>query len=118
MTLMQYALIVLGSLGMLNLFVQLSKKNIEVSHSIKWFVAWMSMIVIAIEPEIANRLANLFGIGRGADLIMYGAFIFLFFLIFKILLRLNKMDKQISKLVTHIAVKDAKKNHNNESNKE
>jgi small membrane protein len=116
--LMQYVLIILGGLGLLNLFVQLTKKNISVSNSLKWFVTCLAMIIIAIDPEISNRMANLFGIGRGADLIMYAAFVFVFFLIFKILLRLNKIDKQISKLVTHIAVKDAKKNYNNESNKE
>lgn len=112
MTLMQYVLIALGAVGLVNLFFQLNKKNISLGNSLKWFVAWIAMIVVAIDPEISNRLANFFGIGRGADLIMYGAFIFLFFLIFKILLRLNTLDKQISKLVTHLAINDAQRKHN------
>ncbi|HOX97266.1 MAG TPA: DUF2304 domain-containing protein [bacterium] len=103
MTLLQYVLIVLSLLGLLNLFWQIRRGNLEWLASIKWFIAWIALLVVAIEPGVADWLANLFGTGRGADLLIYGAIVFIFLLIFKLILKLNQMDRQISQLVSYIA---------------
>ena len=103
MILLQYVLIVLSLLGLLNLFWQIRRGNLDWIASIKWFMAWVALLVVAIKPGVADWLANLFGTGRGADLLIYGAIIFIFILIFKLILKLNQMDRQISKLVSYIA---------------
>lgn len=116
MILMQYILIGIAIIGFINLIRQLSQKKINISNSIKWFLLWLAMIVAAIDPNVTTKVANFFGIGRGVDFMMYAAFIFIFFLIFKILLRINQLDKNMTKIVNHLAVKDSKNNkqENNE----
>lgn len=116
MILMQYILIGIASIGIVNLLRQLGQKKINVSNSIKWFLLWGVIIVVAIDPDSTTKVANFFGIGRGVDFMMYAAFIFIFFLIFKLLLRINQLDKNITKIVNHLAVKDSKNNkqENNE----
>jgi hypothetical protein len=115
MILMQYILIGIAAIGIINLGIQLSQKKINISNSIKWFLLWGAIIVVAVDPDVATRVANFFGIGRGVDFVMYAAFIFIFFLIFKILLKINYLDKNITKIINHLAVKDSKKN-NQENN--
>ena len=36
-----------------------------------WLVFWLAVGVAFVMPESLTRLANLLGIGRGADLVLY-----------------------------------------------
>lgn len=117
MTLLQYVLIILSLLGLLNLFWQIRRGNLDWVSSIKWFVAWCAVLVVAIKPGVADWLADLFGTGRGADLLIYGAIVFIFLLIFKLILKLNQMDRQISQLVSYIAKHNVYTKDNSEHDK-
>ncbi|HPL93392.1 MAG TPA: DUF2304 domain-containing protein [bacterium] len=109
MFLLQYLLIALSVLGIISLFWQIRRGNMDWFSSIKWFVAWCAVLVVAIEPAIADWLANLFGTGRGADLLIYLSILFIFALIFKLFLKINQVERQISDLVSHLAQDKAHK---------
>jgi small membrane protein len=70
---------------------------------------WVAAIITAINPEAAKWLANSVGIGRGVDLLIYISILALFYLVFRIYMRLESMDQTLSKMVTHIAVSKPKK---------
>lgn len=109
MFLLQYVLIALSVLGIASVFWQIRRANLDWVSSIKWFVAWCAVLVVAIEPGIADWLANLFGTGRGADLLIYLSILFIFALIFKLFLKINQLERQISILVSHLARTNAHK---------
>jgi hypothetical protein len=115
MFLLQYVLIALAVFGIVSVFWQIRRGNLDWISSIKWFIAWCAVLVVAIEPGIADWLANLFGTGRGADLLIYLSILFIFALIFKMILKLNQMERQISILVSHLALTNA---HKKEESKE
>jgi hypothetical protein len=50
-------------------------------------------------PNFLTKLANFLGIGRGADLVFYLGLLALFFLIFHLYVRLEKIEKNITKIV-------------------
>ncbi len=112
MVLMQYILIILASLALINLFFQIMRRNLTWSKSFKWFILWLAVIVVAIDPNVTNQLANMVGIGRGADFVIYGSLIVIFLLIFKIFLHLNKIEHDISKIVSNLAINNVDKNIN------
>lgn len=103
MFLLQYILIALSVMGIFSVFWQIRRSNLDWVSSIKWFIAWCSILVVAIEPGVADWLAKLFGTGRGADLLIYLAILFIFGLIFKLFLKINQLERQISILVSHLA---------------
>lgn len=81
-----------------------------------WIIFWGLAIVAAIKPDITNVIAKVVGIGRGADLVVYTALIILFYIVFKLLGRLYKLEREITFLVQHIALdKQNKKAGNKES---
>jgi hypothetical protein len=65
-------------------------------------------IVFVIDPDITNRLAKMVGVQRGANLIFYTGFLFLFFLILKLYSRSKKLEQSLTELVRQISLKEAK----------
>ncbi|PIW95802.1 hypothetical protein COZ84_01545 [Candidatus Kuenenbacteria bacterium CG_4_8_14_3_um_filter_39_15] len=59
----------------------------------------MAVGVAFITPESLTKIANILGIGRGADLVLYLAVVVVFYLMFRIFIRLEKMERDITKVV-------------------
>lgn len=68
-------------------------------EGILWTAVWVGAIVILWRPEATNIVANLFGIGRGADFIVYSAVILLTFGWFALALAIDRLERRITKLV-------------------
>ncbi len=73
-----------------------------------WFVFWLAVGVAFLSPASLTKLANLLGIGRGADLVLYVAVVVVFYLMFRIFVRLEKMEKDITKIIRHQAIHQIK----------
>lgn len=69
-----------------------------------WSLLWIGGAVVVLRPETANLFANLVGVGRGTDAVLYVAVIVLFYLLFRIFLRLDKLDRDLTKLVRRVAL--------------
>ena len=65
-----------------------------------------SGLAFILNPELSNRLAEMVGIGRGADLILYLSTLFLFFICFNLYVRFREIEEQIVVLVRQMALKD------------
>jgi small membrane protein len=66
-------------------------------------------VVFIVNPEAANRLAHLVGVGRGADLVMYAflpASISMFLHLYR---RSRQHDDRLTRLVRHIAILEARR---------
>jgi len=69
-----------------------------------WLVVWVGAAVIISHPDTSTFLADLVGIGRGADLILYVSFLIAFYLIFRIHLMLNRLEQEITQIVRSMAL--------------
>jgi hypothetical protein len=68
-----------------------------------WLVVWLVAGAVIWRPGIASYFANKFGVGRGSDLAIYISIVLIFYLLFRLLMRLEKMEKQITNLVSQLA---------------
>lgn len=75
-------------------------------EGVVWTVIWAAGLVVIWRPEATNLLANIFGIGRGADLVVYVAVIFLFCFGFLLALSVDRLERQMTKLVQHQALQE------------
>lgn len=89
------------------LFVHVRQRRISWFSFLLWALLWVSVMLIFWNPEIASRLALIFGIGRGADLVVYSAIIVIFYLLFRISIKLEKINSDITSIVRDIALKHA-----------
>lgn len=81
-------------------------RRIAFSAAIGWGLLWISVGVIFWSPEIASRLAVAFGIGRGSDLVIYSAVIVIMYLVYRLFIRLEKIERDITKLTRTSALRD------------
>jgi hypothetical protein len=64
------------------------------------------VLLVFWQPESTSYLANILGVGRGADLIIYLSVIVIFYLLFRVFIRLNKIDSEITKITRKDALKN------------
>lgn len=75
---------------------------------LSWLVLWLVVLLVFWQPDIASWLAFNLGVKRGADLIVYLAIIVILYLLYRIFVRLNKIDESITKVVRAEAIKNVK----------
>lgn len=88
---------------------RLRQKELSSILFLGWLSVWVALAVVVIFPAIVSWIANAVGIGRGVDLVIYLAIFSLFYFIFKINLRINKLEKNNSELIRKIAMQNARK---------
>lgn len=71
---------------------------------ISWTVLWLGVVTLFWSPEIASRLAEFFGIGRGVDLIVYLSVVAIFYLIYRLFIRFEKLEREITVLTREQAL--------------
>ncbi len=83
-------------------------KEREISHGslFFWCVFWLVVAVVVWRPQFATETANLLGVGRGADLVLYISVAVLFYLVFRLTVKLEKIDRNITQIVRKSAIKN------------
>jgi len=109
MLLIQFILIFIIAFILLRLFLKWKIKEISWRQFFGWAVFWFLALAVVIKPELSILVANFVGIGRGSDLVVYLSLIFLFYLIWKLFLRLSEIDKKITQIVRQSALEDYEK---------
>jgi hypothetical protein len=64
-----------------------------------WLLFWSAVGVAALLPRVTEWFARLLGVGRGVDAAIYVSIILLFYLVFRIFVRLDKIDHDLTLLV-------------------
>ena len=72
------------------------------------FVAFIAVTVYGVlRPDDLTRVANRVGVGRGADLLLYGLLISAIFLVVNTGMRFRGVERQLTDLVRALALQDA-----------
>jgi small membrane protein len=91
------------------LFWQKRKKLISLNEFIFWFCFWLlAGLAILFIKSIDRFVANLGFSSTGINLLFYLGTIILFYLIFRLRLRLEKIERNITKLVREMALTNKK----------
>jgi len=93
-------------LSIFKLIKQRKNNKITLLSFIFWFILWLVIALVFYLPETTSYLAQMVGVGRGVDLALYISIIIIFYLLFKVFVRLNKIDREITKIVREQAIKD------------
>ncbi len=84
-------------------------KKISVGELFLWLAIWGGLIFVVFFPGITSYFAQLLGIGRGVDVIVYVSISLLFYLIFRLYVKLEETEREITKLVREHALNKRKK---------
>lgn len=71
-----------------------------------WLLIWVAMLVMAWYPNSAQVAADILGIGRGVDLAIYVALAFLLLTIFRLSIKIELLQRDITKVVRRTALEN------------
>lgn len=83
---------------------QYEKRQASWYWAVVWSFMWVVVILVALMPQGTDAIAAYVGVGRGADLLVYVAVVFLLYANYRSLVRQQKMSEDITELVRKIAV--------------
>lgn len=81
---------------------------LSIRATIWWLLIWVGMLVMAWYPDSVQTAADILGIGRGVDLVIYCALAFLLLTNFRLLVKLESLQRDITKVVRRNALYDTK----------
>ncbi|MFC1729994.1 DUF2304 domain-containing protein [candidate division KSB1 bacterium] len=84
-------------------------RQITLSEFLFWALVWIVVGVLIIIPDTTNALARLFGVGRGVDAIIYISIALLFYLVFRIYVKLENVEQEITKVVREVSLNKGKR---------
>lgn len=71
---------------------------LSLGGAIFWILFWLLAVVFVWWPDSTTILANKFGIGRGADLVLYVSLATIFYLLFRLGVRLELINRDLTKV--------------------
>jgi len=109
--LIKYIIIIFAIFAIYRATIRLKDKFINRGEYILWSTFWIIVIIATLLPKNLDKIAQFVGVERGADLAVYLSIVVIFYLIFKILTRQEKIKQEITTIVRDIAL-----NNNTEKN--
>jgi hypothetical protein len=79
--------------------------SISLNELIIWGILWIIIIIITLLPWTADIIAKIIGVGRGVDALIYISIIFLFYGFFRISVKLEHIEYEITKIIRNDTLK-------------
>lgn len=109
MTVIQWVLILIAVGAVVGAFLRFKKGGLPFRHFVVWTIFWAAAAFIVLRPETASSAARFFGVGRGADVVVYLALAAVYWLVFRLFAKIEDLERRITKLVRELALKDLEK---------
>lgn len=102
----QYVLLVALAATIVLTWYRASKQALRPFEAVGWTILWVGAVVVILLPGITTIFAERVGIGRGVDLVVYVSVFVLFLLVFHLHVVHDRMEKTITELVRHEALRN------------
>ena len=86
--------------------ILISTKKVGRISGLIWLMVWSCGIIALMQPDITTLIANIVGIHRGADLLLYIVVIIMTIGFFSMYLRLRQLRKEFTLLIRRISIMD------------
>ena len=109
MQLIQILAIIFAVFAISRVILQVRANAMSRDSAIFWIFVWMAVISSVVFPRTLGYLATLTGVGRGVDVLIYLAIIVLFYLIYRIYVKMENIEREITAVVREIAIIEREK---------
>ena len=87
---------------------KLKRREITFKEALFWALIWFGVGLGVLYPQVADRAASYIGLqtATGIDLVVYIAVALAFYLIFRLFVHIERVERNITKIVRRLALKD------------
>ena len=103
-TIIQVVLTICIALIAIYMYIRLRSGLFDVILIVLFFVVGTFFVLF---PETTNDIAHFVGLSKGANLFLYTAILFLFFLILKLYSRLRRVEQKFTEFVRNKSMEEA-----------
>ncbi len=103
MSLIHIIVIVFGLFAISRAFLRYRENKIKLGEFLFWSGIWTGAMGFAFFPGLLNYLSNKAGFRRGMDFLIAISIIVLFYLIFRVYVKLDETGQDLTKIVREIA---------------
>lgn len=82
-----------------------SKKSTPAAF-VLWIIIWIFLLLFTFKPDFSNPLADVFGFGRGIDLLLILGLLVSLYLGFRLYIKFDDMNQQMNELVRELAIRN------------
>lgn len=82
---------------------------LTIAWLIFWVCFWIAVGAVTFAPQTTDALARFAGVGRGADMVVYLSLVGLFFLVFRLFIKIEDVEQEITQLVRKDAIEKVEK---------
>mgnify|MGYP001203859899 CR=1 FL=1 len=110
MEIIQIIIVLFALFALSRAFLRFKDNKLTKIEFVFWGLVWVVAIVLSFIPGILGFFSKILGIGRGTDLLIYLSIILLFYLIFRLYVKMESIRKDITLLVRKFAIENKDEN--------
>ncbi|HLD05555.1 MAG TPA: DUF2304 family protein [Candidatus Nanoarchaeia archaeon] len=108
MQLIQVVIVVFALWALSRAFLRYKDKSLSAWEMVFWSVVWLLVVWVGLSPDTPSWIAGVLGIGRPVDVLVYTSLLLLFYMIFRIYVKLDHHERQMTEVVRKVALKGKK----------
>ena len=105
LTTIQIVLLAFVIFAISRVYLRAKEKILSPQTYIFWMVIWLAAAFGIIQPGTTTKVAEIFGVGRGVDIIVYLSLTLIFYLVFRIYVMIEDLRHEITFIIRRIALR-------------
>lgn len=106
LTTIQIVLLIFVIFAISRVVLRFKERVLPVQMALFWILVWIAALIGILLPKTTTKIASLFGVGRGVDVIVYISLALLFYLVFRIYVMIQDLRHEITNLVRQLALQN------------
>jgi small membrane protein len=109
LTIIQIVAFVFVTFAVSRAVLRAKDKKINLGELLFWLAIWGVLILVVFFPSVTSYVAEIVGIGRGIDVVVYTSIGLLFYLIFRLYVKLEETEREITRVIREVSLMNKKK---------
>lgn len=105
---LQIIVIIFSLFALSRLILRKNERSVPLGEFIFWFIIWTGAVLIALFPSYINAAAENAGVSNTIDLILMVTTLTLFYLQFRLYVKVEQQGQETTRLVREIALQKKK----------
>ena len=108
MTILQIFFILSGIIISIIAFTIARRERFNALHFAVFLLVGIGLLVFGFFPGTVDRIAHVVGVARGADALVYGSIVFLFYFVLLLLEKIEAQREELTRLVRELSLSEPK----------
>lgn len=109
MEVIQFIAVLFSVFALSRVFIRFKSKEISINEFIFWIFIWITIIITSVNPIIFDFISKIVQTKKPIDIVVYISIIVIFYLIFRVYVKLEKVESNITKIVREAALRQKEK---------